>query len=87
MRASTTPFDRVTPQSVIERTERRRDEDQSRADEIPRLPYNAVPDRLTWTVLMAISPRGLGDGELAVPTEAMFHSGVVFDFHEEETTS
>jgi thymidine phosphorylase len=36
---------------------------------------------------MAISPRGLGDGELAVPTEAMFHSGVVFDFHEEETTS
>ena len=89
MRASTTPFNQVTPKSVIEPTERRRDEDLPRADEVSRLNNtytdNAMPDRYTWTIRMAIAWRGLGDSELAVSTEQLHHPGVVFDSLREET--
>ena len=82
MRVSTTPFNRVTPKGVIDLTEHRRDEDLSRANEVCRL-----TNTYTASIRTAISRRRLGDSELAVPTEAIIHSGVVVDVLKGETKS
>ncbi len=91
MRVSTTPFNRVTPKGVIDLTEHRRDEDLSRANEVCRLTNtytdSSIPDRQTASIRTAISRRRLGDSELAVPTEAIIHSGVVVDVLKGETKS
>jgi pyrimidine-nucleoside phosphorylase len=70
--------------SVVELIERKRDDQRLRADEIAWLidayTRDEIPDYQMSALLMAIVWRGLDGGELAAWTEAMLHSGEVFDF-------
>jgi len=70
--------------SVVELIERKRDGERLRADEIAWLigayTIGDIPDYQMSALLMAIVWRGLDGRELAAWTEAMLHSGEVFDF-------
>jgi len=69
---------------MVELIERKRDGQRLLADEIAWLikayTDSEIPDYQMSALLMAIVWRGLDDGELADWTEAMLHSGEVFDF-------
>ncbi len=70
--------------SVVELIERKREGQRLRADEVAWLidgyTKDEIPDYQMAALLMAIVWRGLDGGELAAWTEAMLHSGEVFDF-------
>ncbi len=76
--------DQQGSRSIVELIEHKRDGARLLADEISWLiaayTNGKIPDYQMSALLMAIVWRGLDTGELAAWTEAMLHSGTVFDF-------